>query len=188
MQHVFPEALSARRYLLLSVILDMLWETRSKGCPQEGAVFLAEWVGLSSKCHKKIIFLFLSTLVSLLEVLSGLLNVCKGEQSLASCALALHRLFPSCFSPQRNPSSATQNAPGFPAKTFAAGRLRAHCGSLSPASDMVTKETPGACSYDAPNRRRLPVSQVCVTVRDGLRRVPPNSYTEALTSGPQNVT
>lgn len=41
MQHVFPEALSARQYLLLSVILDMPWKTRSKGHPQEGVVFLA---------------------------------------------------------------------------------------------------------------------------------------------------
>lgn len=44
-------------------------------------VFLAEWVDLSSKRHNKIIFLFLSTLVSLMGVFSGLLTWDRADES-----------------------------------------------------------------------------------------------------------
>lgn len=153
-----------------------------------GVVFLAEWAGLSSKWHKKkIVFLFLSALVSLMGVLSGSLSfTVRRRQNSQSHMLTLHRSSLS-LSPQKNPILRCTEFPASLAKTLGPDTLtRVHLRGPSPTAQMLSpKEMHALCLHSFSKGGRLPRGPACVALPVRGRMVTPKCA--GLTAAPQSA-
>ena len=130
---------------------------------------------------KKIIFLFLSMLASLMGVVSGLWHGHHAEENRAEKATHTASTLP--FYPQRNPPT-TQSLPKFLAKTFAPNSLGVCLwwwwGGLLFLPLTVTTENEHVSLTRHPKESSYCQAVRCLDLCDGLDRVP-----QVVTAGPQ---